>query len=148
MAYLGNAPKQNLNTMNSQQFSGDNSETNFTLSQSVANTAEAEVYVGNVRQDPFSAYSISGGTTLAFTAAPPTSGTANIYVVFQGKSTGSINPGANSIQAGMISAINGGYKNLATVSEAITVAATDNMMLCGPVSFTSTVTVQGTLTVV
>jgi len=48
----------------------------------------------------------------------------------------------------MISAINGGYKNLATVSEAITVASTDNMMLCGPVSFTATVTVNGTLTVV
>ena len=98
-------------------------------------------------QDPFSAYSISGGTTLAFTAAPPT-GTGNIYVVFQGKSLGNIEPGANSIQAGMISAINGGYKNLATVSEAITVAATDNMMLCGPVAFTNTVTVNGTLTVV
>ena len=40
------------------------------------------------------------------------------------------------------------YKNLATVSESITVAATDNMMLCGPVSFTATVTVNGTLTVV
>ena len=53
MAYLGNAPKQNLNTMNSQQFNGNGSETNFTLSQSVSNTAEAEVYVGNVRQDPF-----------------------------------------------------------------------------------------------
>ena len=147
MAYLGNAPKQNLNTMNSQQFNGNGSTTNFTLSQPVANTAEVEVYVGNVSQDPFSSYSISGGTTLAFSAAPP-SGTANIYVVFQGKSLGNIEPGANSIQAGMISAINGGYKNLATVSEAITVAATDNMMLCGPVSFTATVTVQGTLTVV
>ena len=45
MAYLGNAPKQNLNTMNSQQFNGDNSETDFTLSQSVANTAEVEVFV-------------------------------------------------------------------------------------------------------
>ena len=92
-------------------------------------------------------YSISGNTTLAFTAAPPT-GTNNIYVVFQGKSVGNVEPGANSIQAGMISAINGGYKNLATVSESITVSATDNMMLCGPVSFTGTVTVNGTLTVV
>ena len=53
MSYLGNAPKQNLNTMNSQQFNGDGSTVNFTLSQSVSNTAEAEVYVGNVRQDPF-----------------------------------------------------------------------------------------------
>ena len=147
MSYLGNAPKQNLNTMNSERFSGNNILTNFTLAQSVANTAELEVFVGNVRQDPFSAYSISGGTTLAFTAAPPT-GTNNIYVVFQGKSVGNVEPGANSIQAGMISAINGGYKNLATVSESITVAATDNMMLCGPVSFTATVTVNGTLTVV
>jgi len=147
MAYLGNAPKQNLNTMNSQQFNGDNSTTNFVLNQPVGNTAEVEVYVGNVRQDPFSAYSISGGTTLAFTAAPPT-GTANIYVVFQGKTSGTIEPGQNSIQAGMISAINGGYKNLATISEAITVPATDNMMMCGPVAFTNTVTVNGTLTVV
>ena len=79
MAYLGNAPKGNLLTMNSSQFSGDNSETNFTLSQTVTNTNEVEVFVGNVRQDPHSAYTISGGTTLAFTAAPPT-GTNNIYV--------------------------------------------------------------------
>ena len=147
MAYLGNKPSANLLTMNSQQFNGNNSDTNFTLNQVVANTAEVEVFVGNVRQDPFSSYSISGGTTLAFTAAPPT-GTANIYVVFQGKSLGNIEPGANSIEAGMIKSINGGYKNLATVSEAITVPATDNMMMCGPVSFTSTVTVNGTLTVV
>jgi hypothetical protein len=48
----------------------------------------------------------------------------------------------------MIKSINGGYKNLATISEAITVPATDNMLMCGPVSFTSTVTVNGTLTVV
>jgi hypothetical protein len=147
MAYLGNRPSTNLLTMNSQQFNGDNSTTNFVLNQVVSNTAEVEVFVGNVRQDPFSAYSISGGTTLAFTAAPPT-GTANIYVVFQGKSIGNTEPGANSIEAGMIKSINGGYKNLATISEAITVPATDNMMMCGPVAFTNTVVVNGTLTVV
>ena len=45
MAYLGNAPKQNLNTMNSERFSGNNILTNFTLAQSVANTAELEVFV-------------------------------------------------------------------------------------------------------
>ena len=43
MAYLGNSPKGNLLTMNSSQFSGDNSETNFTLSQTVSNTNEVEV---------------------------------------------------------------------------------------------------------
>jgi hypothetical protein len=129
MAYLGNSPKTNLITMNSSQFSGNNSTTNFTLSQSVSNTNEIEVFVGNVRQDPHSAYTISGGTTLAFTAAPPT-GTNNIYVVYQGKSVGETTPGENSIEFGMIKSINGGYENN------------------GPVSFTGTVTVNGTLTVV
>ena len=147
MAYLGNKPKNNLLTMNSSQYSGDNSETNFTLTQSVGNVNEIEVYVGNVRQDPFSAYSVTGGTTLAFTAAPPT-GTNNIYVVYQGKAVGTTTPGENSIEFGMIKSINGGYENKATVSTALTIDATDNMMLCGPVSFTGTVTVNGTLTVV
>ena len=147
MAYLGNAPKGNLLTMNSSQFSGDNTTTNFTLSQSVGNTNEIEVFVGNVRQDPHSAYTVSGGTTLSFTTAPA-SGTNNIYVVYIGKSLGESTPGENSIEFGMIKSINGGYENKATISSNITVDASDNMMVCGPASFTGTVTVNGTLTVV
>jgi len=147
MAYLGNAPKGNLLTMNSSQFTGNGSTTNFTLSQSVGNTNEIEVFVGNVRQDPHSAYTVSGGTTLSFTTAPP-AGTNNIYVVYIGKSLGEVTPGENSIEFGMIKAINGGYENKATISSTFTVDAADNMMVCGPVSYTGTVTVNGTLTVV
>ena len=147
MAYLGNSPKGNLLTMNSSQFTGNGSTTNFTLSQSVGNTNEIEVFVGNVRQDPHSAYTVSGGTTLSFTAAPP-AGTNNIYVVYIGKSLGEITPGENSIEFGMIKSINGGYENKATISSTFTVDAADNMMVCGPVSYTGTVTVNGTLTVV
>ena len=147
MAYLGNAPKNNLLTMNSSQYSGNNILTTFTLSQSVGNVNEIAVFVGNVRQDPFSAYSVTGGTSLVFTAAPPL-GTNNVYVVYQGKAVGTTTPGENSIEYGMIKSINGGYENLATISTSITVAATDNMMLCGPVSMTGTVTVNGTLTIV
>jgi hypothetical protein len=146
MAYLGNSPKTNLITMNSEQFSGDGTTTNFTLAQTVTLAAEIEVFVGNVRQDPFSAYTVSG-QTLSFTSAPA-SGTNNIYVVFQGKSVGETTAGANSIEYGMIKAINGGYENKATISSNITVDAADNMMVVGPASFTGTVTVNGTLTVV
>ena len=146
MAYLGNSPKTNLITMNSQQFSGDGSTTNFVLSQTVTLTAEIEVFIGNVRQDPFSAYTVAG-QTLSFTAAPA-SGTNNIYVVFQGKSVGETTAGANSIEFGMIKSINGGYENKATISSDITVDASDNMMVCGPAAFTGTVVVNGTLTVV
>ena len=147
MAYLGNAPKGNLLTMNSSQFSGDNTTTNFTLSQTVSNTNEIEVFVGNVRQDPHSAYTVSGGTTLSFTTAPA-SGTNNIYVVYIGKSLGESTPGENSIEYGMIKAINGGYENKATISSNITVDASDNMMVVGPAAFTGTVVVNGRLTVV
>ena len=146
MAYLGNSPKTNLITMNSEQFSGDGTTTNFTLAQTVTLAAEIEVFVGNVRQDPFSAYTVAG-QTLSFTSAPA-SGTNNIYVVFQGKSVGETTAGANSIEFGMIKSINGGYENKATISSNITVDASDNMMVRGPAAFTGTVVVNGTLTVV
>jgi hypothetical protein len=40
------------------------------------------------------------------------------------------------------------YLNLATVTSTVTVAATQNAFLAGPVNFTNTVTVEGTLTVI
>ena len=97
MAYVGN-PIDTQNTFQSlvgKRFSGDGSETEFTLDVAPGNVLDIEVFVGNVRQDPNSAYTVSG-TTLTFTGAPP-SGTNNIYVVHQAKSVGTINPGANSV---------------------------------------------------
>ena len=97
MAYVGN-PIDTQNTFQSlvgKRFSGDGSETEFTLDVAPSSTLDIEVFVGNVRQDPNSAYTLSG-TTLTFTGAPP-SGTNNIYVVHQAKSVGTINPGANSV---------------------------------------------------
>jgi len=97
MAYLG-TPIDTRNTFQSLQgkrFNGDGSTTAFTLDVAPSSTLDIEVFVGNVRQDPNSAYTLSG-TTLTFTGAPP-SGTNNIYVVHQAKSVGTINPGANSV---------------------------------------------------
>ena len=90
MAYVGN-PIDTQNTFQSlvgKRFSGDGSETEFTLDVAPSSTLDIEVFVGNVRQDPNSAYTVSG-TTLTFTGAPP-SGTNNIYVVHQAKSVGTI----------------------------------------------------------
>jgi len=90
MAYVGN-PIDTQNTFQSLQgkrFSGDGSTTAFTLDVAPSSTLDIEVFVGNVRQDPNSAYTLSG-TTLTFTGAPP-SGTNNIYVVHQAKSVGTI----------------------------------------------------------
>ena len=90
MAYVGN-PIDTTNTFQSlagKRFNGDGSTTDFTLDVAPASTLDIEVFVANVRQDPNSAYTLSG-TTLAFSAAPA-SGTNNIYVVHQAKSVGTI----------------------------------------------------------
>ena len=56
--------------------------------------------------------------------------------------------GANLIPPSMMKTFNGVYQKLQTVTATTTVAATDNAMLAGPVTFTGTVTVEGNLTVV
>lgn len=61
-------------TITQDSFVGDGSTTVFTMSQSVTNDEEQRVIiaVGNVFQNPISAYTVSG-TTLTFTSPPPDS---------------------------------------------------------------------------
>ena len=102
MAYVGN-PIDTQNTFQSlvgKRFNGDGSTTDFTLDVAPSSTLDIEVFVGNVRQDPNSAYTLSG-TTLSFTGAPP-SGTNNIYVVHQAKAVGTIDVPASGVQAGSL----------------------------------------------
>ena len=104
MAYVGN-PIDTTNTFQSlvgKRFSGDGSETDFTLDVAPGSVLDIEVFVGNVRQDPNSAYTVSG-TTLSFTGAPP-SGTNNIYVVHQAKSVGTIDVPALGVSTASIQA--------------------------------------------
>jgi hypothetical protein len=79
MSYIGNTPF--TAAFLTDTFSGDGSDTTFTLSAAPANTSSIIVAVTGVLQDP-STYSVSG-TTLTFSAAPP-SGTDNISVRFLG----------------------------------------------------------------
>ena len=102
MAYLG-TPIDTTNQFQSLQgkrFSGDGSTTAFTLDIAPGSTLDIEVYVENVRQDPNSAYSLSG-TTLTFSAAP-SSGTNNIYVIHQAKAVGTIDVPNDSVTANSI----------------------------------------------
>jgi hypothetical protein len=90
MAYVG-TPIDTTNQFQSLQgkrFSGDGSTTAFTLDIAPSSVFDIEVFVENVRQDPNSAYTLSG-TTMTFTGAPA-SGTNNIYVIHQAKAVGTI----------------------------------------------------------
>ena len=103
MGYLG-TPIDTNNTFQSLQgkrFSGNGSTTAFTLDVAPTSTFDIEVFVENVRQDPNSAYSLSG-VTLTFAAAPG-SGTNNIYVIHQAKAVGTISAGEGTVQASSFS---------------------------------------------
>ena len=99
MGYLGTPidTRNQFQSLQGKRFNGDGSTTDFTLDVAPGNVLDIEVFVGNVRQDPNSAYTLSG-TTLSFTGAPP-SGTNNIYVVHQAKSVGTIDVPAGGVAA-------------------------------------------------
>ena len=79
MSYIGNQPF--TAAFLTDTFSGNGSTVAFTMSVAPANTSSILVVVTGVTQDP-STYSVSG-TTLTFSAAPPT-GTSNISVRYLG----------------------------------------------------------------
>ena len=97
MPYLGNTPSTSFATVVKDSFSGDGSETAFTLSK-VATTNSVSVFVENVRQEPTTAYSVSG-TTLTFTAAPVSSSGNNIYVLHMNPTTTTTHPAAQNLTA-------------------------------------------------
>jgi len=77
MAYLGNSPTSQAFTSLTDTFSGNGSQTAFTLSRNVISPNDILVVVNNVAQQPTN-YTVSGNT-LTFSPAP-SSGTNNIYV--------------------------------------------------------------------
>jgi len=97
MVYVGNAPSTSFATVVKDSFSGDGSTVAFTLSK-VATTNSVSVFVENVRQEPTTAYAVSG-TTLTFTAAPVTSSGNNIYVLHMNPTTTTTHPSAQNLTA-------------------------------------------------
>ena len=79
MSYIGNQPTSVA--FPSENFSGNGSTTVFTMAVAPANTASVMIFISGVKQDP-TTYSVVG-TTLTFSAAPPT-GTNNISAIYLG----------------------------------------------------------------
>ena len=137
MAYIGNQTASNFNSIPSvQRFNGDGSDTTFTLSKTVSNVQDILVSVDGVIQDT-SAYTIPDGTTLTFSAAP-SSGTGNIFVNYLALTDGSVTaPEANK----------GNFKhggmfrtNAQSMDSNVTIAATENANVTGPLTIASGVT--------
>jgi len=125
MAYVGTPIDvgNQFSSLVGKRFSGDASTTAFTLDVRANSALDIEVFVENVRQDPNSAYTVDG-TTLTFTAAPP-SGTNNIYVVHQAPTVASVSPTAGSVTASSFdNSVISGHTALATAP-----ATTDEFLI-------------------
>lgn len=65
-------------TITKDTFTGTGSQTAFTLSLTPNDANGIQVYVGNVHQNPTTAYTVSS-TTLTFNVAPPNAQTIEVY---------------------------------------------------------------------
>ena len=115
------------------RFNGDGSDTTFALGRTISSVQDILVSVDGVVQDT-SAYTVPDGSTLTFTAAP-SSGTNNIFVYFLESTRGSITPAEENFKHG------GMFRtNAQSLTSNITILATENAQVTGPLTVASGVT--------
>ena len=143
MPYLGNAPSTSFATVVKDSFNGGS--TGYTLSK-VATINSVSVFVENVRQEPTTAYAVSG-TTLTFTATTP-SGTGNIYVLHMNPTTTTTHPAAQNLTAvdgtftGNIDVDGTANLDVVDIDGAVDMATT--LAVAGNVDFNGDLDVDGT----
>ena len=100
MPFLGTTPVQGfVSSFPKQSFTPNGSTTVFTLTNPVANANDLEVFVGNVRQEPTTAYT-AAGTTLTMSEAPASG--LNFYVINKSFAQVTTTPPVNSISTDKI----------------------------------------------
>ena len=95
MPFLGTTPTQGfVSSFPKQSFTPNGSTTVFTLTNPVATANDLEVFVGNVRQEPTTAYT-AAGTTLTMSEAPASN--LNFYVINKSFAQVTTTPPDNSV---------------------------------------------------
>ena len=97
MPFIGTTPTQGfVSSFPKQSFTPNGSTTVFTLTNPVATANDLEVFVGNVRQEPTTAYT-AAGTTLTMSEAPASG--LNFYVINKSFAQVTTNPPDGSVSA-------------------------------------------------
>ena len=100
MPFLGTTPVQGfVSSFPKQSFTPNGSTTVFTLTNPVATANDLEVFVGNVRQEPTTAYT-AAGTTLTMSEAPDAG--LNFYVINKSFAQVTTNPPDGSVSTAKI----------------------------------------------
>ena len=80
MPFIGKNPTAGFSSIVKDDFTPNGTATTFTLSKEVANANDIAVFVGNVRQEPTTAYTVNG-TTLDFGSGNAPANGLNMYVL-------------------------------------------------------------------
>lgn len=100
MPFIGKQPTAGFASIVKDDLTPNGSTTAFTLSKQVANANDIAVFLGNVRQEPTDAYTVSG-TTLTMSEAPASG--LNFYVLhIAGTHESSVIPADNTISSAKI----------------------------------------------
>jgi hypothetical protein len=130
MPYIGNTPALDYISFAVQNFTVTAGTTVYTLDYSVSNENDIALYINSVAQRPGASFAYSAtGTTLTLTSA--TLATDTMYAVFIGRAVQTVTPPASSITNTMLS------PSVITGQTAITVPATDDVLLCYDTSATA-----------
>jgi hypothetical protein len=96
MGYVGNQPAEKYSSLTQQTFSSPTG-TSFTLSQAVTSSTDIALFIDNVRQDP-ATYTATGTSLTTSTISSP----STMYCLFNGKTTETVSPPANSVDSGSV----------------------------------------------
>jgi hypothetical protein len=96
MSYVGNEPAEKYSSLTQQTFSSPTG-TSFTLDQSVTSSVDIALFIDNVRQDP-TTYTATGTSLTTSTISSP----STMYCLFNGKTTETVAPPANSVDSGNV----------------------------------------------
>ena len=80
MPFIGKNPTSGFSSIVKDDFTPNGTDTTFTLSKEVANANDIAVFVGNVRQEPTTAYTVNG-TTLDFGSGNAPANGLDMYVL-------------------------------------------------------------------
>jgi|TARA_R100001530_G_scaffold132872_3_gene105663 hypothetical protein len=156
MGYIGNpAVSGNFATIDDISGSFNGSTTQFTIqvgstTQIIGSLAQLFIHINGVYQVPGTAFTAgSSAGTIAFTAAPATSDTFSGQIFGDTLDIGT--PSDSTVTAAKLTSINGAYRNVQTLTGGLSIAASENASLVGPVTVSSgqTITVAsgGTLVI-
>jgi len=98
MGTLGNKPAAGFQSIEKQSITG-NGGTSYALDHAVTNVNDLEVFVNNVRQEPTTAYTLSGQNIVMSEAI---ANTDSFYVIYQSRSFTKAVPADTSITTGML----------------------------------------------